>query len=74
MKKKKIIIPILVLSLLAPTWYVNNYSIKLTKQTIYSEKVGNDIKIAVISDLHGVDLGKNNSKITGLISNNNIKR
>ena len=71
MKKKKIIIPILVLSLLAPTWYVNNYSIKLTKQTIYSEKVGNDIKIAVISDLHGEDLGKNNSKITGLISEQN---
>ncbi len=71
MKKKKLIIPLLVLSLLVPTWYVNNYSLKLTEQTIYSEKVGNDIKIAVISDLHGESLGKNNSKITGLINEQN---
>lgn len=67
-KKKKIIIPLLVLSLLVPTWYVNNYSLKLTEQTIYSDKVNNDIKIAVISDLHGESLGKNNCKITNLIS------
>lgn len=67
-KKKKIIIPLLVLSLLVPTWYVNNYSLKLTEQTIYSEKVSNDIKIAVISDLHGESLGKSNSKVINLIS------
>lgn len=68
LKKKKIIISLLVLSLLVLTWYANNYSLKLTEQTIYSEKVGNDIRIAVISDLHGESLGRNNSKITGLVS------
>ena len=67
-KKKKIIIPLLVISLLVPTWYVNNYSLKLTEQTIYSAKVKRDIKIAVVSDLHGEHFGKDNSKITNLIS------
>ncbi len=67
LKKKKIIIPLLVLSLLVPTWYINNFSIKLTEQTIYSEKVDSDIKIAVISDLHGDD----NSKTASLIAEQN---
>lgn len=67
-KKKKILIPLLVISLLVPTWYVNNYSLKLTEQTIYSAKVKRDIKIAVVSDLHGEHFGKDNSKITNLIS------
>ncbi len=62
--RKKIIIPLLVLSLLVPTWYFNNFSVKLTEQTIYSEKVVDDIKIAVISDLHGAK----NSRIASLIT------
>ncbi len=67
-KKKKIIIPLLVLSLIVPTWYINNYSLKLTEQAIYSDKVENDIKIAIISDLHGETLGKDNRKITNMIA------
>lgn len=67
-KKKKIIIPLLVLSLIVPTWYINNYSLKLTEQAIYSDKVENDIKIAIISDLHGETLGKDNLKITNMIA------
>ncbi len=67
LKKKKIIIPLLVISLLVPTWYINNFSIKLTEQTIYSEKVVSDIKIAVISDLHGDD----NSNTANLIAEQN---
>lgn len=67
-KKKKIIIPLLVLSLIVPTWYINNYSLKLTEQAIYSDKVENDIKIAIISDLHGEALGKDNRKITNMIA------
>lgn len=67
-KKKKIIIPLLILSLIVPTWYINNYSLKLTEQAIYSDKVENDIKIAIISDLHGETLGKDNRKITNMIA------
>lgn len=66
--KKKIIIPLLVASLLVPTWYFNNFSIKLTEQTVFSDKVQNDIKIAVISDLHGEKLGKGNSRIIDKIA------
>lgn len=67
-KKKRPIILLLILALLVPTWYFNNYSLKLTEQTIYSDKVESDIKIAVISDLHGEKLGKENSKITDKIA------
>lgn len=65
--RKKIIIPLLVLSLLVSTWYFNNFTVKLTEQTIYSEKVADDIKIAVISDLHGAK----SSRIASLVTEQN---
>lgn len=36
-------------------WWFNNYTLKITKVTITSEKVKNDIHIAVISDFHSHD-------------------
>lgn len=71
MKKKKrrrsLLIILLIIVLL---WFFNNFSVKLTKQTVYSGKISNDIKIAVLSDLHGVRLSKNNHRITDMISRN----
>ena len=44
-KKKKLLILLLILALLVPTWYFNNYSLKLTEQTIYSSKVETILKL-----------------------------
>ena len=66
-KRKKIISSLLVLSLLVPSWYVGNYSLKLNELTIPCDKVEESVKIAVISDLHGDSFGKDNRKITDLI-------
>ncbi|HCT16609.1 MAG TPA: hypothetical protein DIW36_04280 [Ruminococcaceae bacterium] len=66
-KKKKLVSLLLIIALIASLWYFNNYSLKLTEQTIYSDKVENDVKIALISDLHGDKFGKNNRKITELV-------
>ena len=67
-KKKKIFSLLLIIALIASLWYFNNYSLKLTEQTIYSDKVENDVKIALVSDLHGVKFGKNNRKISELVN------
>ena len=67
-KRKKIISSLLVLSLLVPSWYVGNYSLKLNELTIPCDKVEESVKIAVISDLHGDSFGKDNQKITDLIA------
>lgn len=61
--KKKLISSFLIIALIASLWYFNNCSLKSTEQTIYSDKVENDIKIAVLSDLHGDHFGTNNSRI-----------
>ncbi len=66
-KKRKTIILLLCLLIIISSWYFGNYSVKLTKQNIYSEKVNNDVKIAVISDLHGDKFGKGNSRIIKMI-------
>ncbi len=36
-------------------WWFNNLTLKTTKETITSDKVNNEIKIAVISDYHAYD-------------------
>lgn len=36
-------------------WWFNNFTLKTTEETITSDKVKNDIKIAVISDYHAYD-------------------
>ena len=66
-KKKKLFSLLLIIALIASLWYFNNYSLRLTEQTIYSDKVKNDVKIALVSDLHGVKFGKNNRKISELV-------
>ena len=48
-------------------WYFNNYSLTLTEKTVFSDKIVEDIKIAVISDMHGDKFGKDNKKITAKI-------
>lgn len=35
----------------------NNYTLKVTKETIHSSKISNDVKIAVISDYHAFYVG-----------------
>lgn len=66
--KKRILSSLIILSLIIPTWYISNYSLKLNEQTVYSSKIENDIKIALISDLHGTKFGKDNIKIINMIS------
>lgn len=43
--------------LFALAFIFNNYSLKVTKQTIASPKISNDVKIAVISDYHSYYVG-----------------
>ena len=52
-------------------WYFNNYSLTLTEKTVFSDKIVEDIKIAIISDLHGDKFGKDNKKITAKIERQN---
>ncbi len=49
------------LAAIALIWYFNNFTIKTEYTVIYSDKVNNDVKIALISDLHGASFGKDNS-------------
>lgn len=59
------------LIIIALIWAFNNFTLKTTEQTIYSEKLSEDIKIAVISDLHGSTFGKDNKRIISKISDEN---
>lgn len=63
-KIKKLIAVIAVILIIAfPVWYYNNFSVRITEETVTNKKIDEEIKIAVISDLHGYNFGKNNSKI-----------
>lgn len=55
--------------IIAGIWYFNNFTIKTTKQDIIYSKISNDIKITVISDLHGFSFGINNSNLVSKIKN-----
>ncbi len=44
-------------------WWFNNFTIKIDNSKIYSYKIDNTIKIAVISDLHASSFGISNRKI-----------
>lgn len=50
-------------ALLVTIWIFNNFTLKTTEQAIHSEKLTNDIKIAVISDLHGSTFGNDNKRV-----------
>ena len=36
-------------------WWFNNYTLKINEKHISSDKVNNDVKLAVLSDLHAYD-------------------
>ncbi len=68
-KTKKFIALILtVIIIMLPIWFYNNFSLKTVNETITSDKINGEIRIAVISDLHGYSFGKNNRKIIKEIS------
>ena len=56
---------LLIMSLIL--WYFNNRTIRIETQTIYSDKVVSDVRIAVISDLHGAEFGRDNAVLRGKI-------
>ncbi|MEE1124673.1 MAG: metallophosphoesterase [Acutalibacteraceae bacterium] len=74
MKKRFKIFKLVILTILSfiiiITAYIiaNQYVITTSKYSIESDRVKNDIKIAVISDLHGRDFGNDNNIIVNKIS------
>ncbi len=44
-------------------WYWSNFTIKTVNETLTTDKVTGEIKIALISDLHAYSFGKEHSKI-----------
>lgn len=72
--KKRIAAPFILIGAaiaIALIWYYNNFTIKTEYSEIYSEKVKNDIKIALISDLHGMEFGNDNSDLIEKINEEN---
>lgn len=70
-RKTALIIFIGAVILILFIWYFNNFTIKTQYTEIYSDKVKNDIKIALISDLHGAQFGEDNSDLIEKINNEN---
>ena len=63
-KVKRCIILLLALAVvLFSVWFYNNFTLKITEETVASEKVEGEIKIAVMSDLHSFRFGKDNLKL-----------
>ena len=63
-KAKKCIILLLAAAIaLSAVWYYGNFTFKVTYETIGSEKIEGEIKVALISDLHSYEFGKDNRKI-----------
>lgn len=63
-KVKRCIILLLALAVvLFSVWFYNNFTLKITDETVTSEKVEGEIKIAVMSDLHSFRFGKDNLKL-----------
>lgn len=58
---------IVALVVIFSVWYHNNFTFKVVEETITNDKIAEEIKIAVISDLHSYEFGKNNSKIVNSI-------
>lgn len=61
--KRLLSLLIALLIIILPVWYYNNFNIKIIEETVLSDKIDGEIKIAVISDLHGSKFGKDNQKI-----------
>lgn len=63
-KVKRCIILLLALAVVSfSVWFYNNFTLKITEETVTSEKVEGEIKIAVMSDLHSFRFGKDNLKL-----------
>ena len=65
--KKLIALFIIGVLIVLPVWYYNNFSIRTVEETVLSNKIDGEIKIAVISDLHAYEFGKDNKKIINSI-------
>ena len=50
---------------------ISNFSIKITKNELSSDKINSSVRLAIISDLHGRELGKNNKKLLSKIEDQN---
>lgn len=59
--KKALCLILCALILIVSLWYFNNRTIRIENQTICSAKVDGDVRIAVISDLHGAEFGRDNA-------------
>lgn len=44
-------------------WIIGNYTIKVTHTEIYSPKISDEIKLVLISDLHGMEFGDENLRL-----------
>lgn len=53
--------------LLATFWAVNNFCIKVERQTLLSEKITSPVRIVLVSDLHSSSFGKDNRILKNLI-------
>ena len=58
---------LVILAALVLFWFISNYTIKVTHDTIYTDKVSEEIKLMLISDLHGTDFGSNNTYLLSKI-------
>lgn len=53
--------------MLAAVWAVNNFCIRVEKQTLLSEKIISPLRIVLVSDLHSSSFGKDNRILRNLI-------
>lgn len=67
---KKQVFAILIFVIIG-VWVYNNFAIKTVNETMISEKVNSEVKIAVISDLHSFRYGSNNDIIVSKIASGN---
>lgn len=55
--------------IVAGIWFFNNYTIKTKHENITCNKITSEIKVTVISDLHGFSFGFKNSELVSKIKN-----
>lgn len=62
-KKKKSSRMWLWIIIIAVVWWFNNYTLKVNRVSLKSEKIGSALRIAVVSDLHAAKLGIGNAAL-----------
>lgn len=60
-----------VLALLILIWWYNNYTLKISENSIFSSKLSTNIRAVIISDLHATRLGISNSNIISKVNKTN---